>query len=137
MKSDCKLVTLPVKRDSRGALAFSEIGKHLAFEVRREFHLFDLKAGTARGGHAHKLCQQFLIAMAGEFRVVINNGQVSQTWNLISPEQGLYVPACNWLDLVSLTDSAVLLVLTSHTYDELDYIRNWEDFIRYVYTSQF
>jgi len=135
MKYDCRLVTLPVRRDSRGALAFSEVGKHLEFEVRREFHLFDLKAGTARGGHAHKLCQQFLIAMAGGFQVVTNNGQVSQTWKLTSPDQGLYVPPCNWVDLVSLADSAVLLVLTSHSYDEMDYIRNWEEFIRYVYTS--
>ncbi len=69
MGAPCQLLDLPVRRDDRGALAFGETGRQFPFEVRREFHLFDLKAGVARGGHAHKACHQFLVAMAGEFRI--------------------------------------------------------------------
>ena len=132
MKSACALIELPVLRDARGALAFAETGKQLPFEVRREFHLFDLRAGVVRGGHAHKACHQFLIAMAGSFRVSTDDGKSKQAWLLSSPAQGLHVPPGHWVELVPASDSAVLSVLASHGYDESDYLRNREQFIRHV-----
>jgi dTDP-4-dehydrorhamnose 3,5-epimerase-like enzyme len=135
MTIPCTLVKLPVRRDLRGALAFAEAGKQLSFEVRREFHLFDFKAGVARGGHAHKTCHQFLVAMAGTFLVVTDDGKFALEWTLNSPEQGLHVPPGHWVDIVSLADVAVLSVLASHTYDEADYIRHRAEFISYVHSS--
>jgi dTDP-4-dehydrorhamnose 3,5-epimerase-like enzyme len=135
MIASCVLLDLPARRDERGALAFAETGKQLPFEVRREFHLFDLRAGVARGGHAHKACHQFLIAMAGSFRVSTDDGKAKREWTLSSPAQGLHVPPGHWVELVPSSDSAVLSVLASHGYDESDYIRDREQFTRYVHSS--
>jgi dTDP-4-dehydrorhamnose 3,5-epimerase-like enzyme len=135
MITPCVLLDLPARRDERGALAFAETGKQLPFEVRREFHLFDLRAGVARGGHAHKACHQFLIAMAGSFRVSSDDGKAKREWVLSSPAQGLHVPPGHWVELVPASDSAVLSVLASHGYDESDYLRDREQFIRHVHSS--
>jgi RimJ/RimL family protein N-acetyltransferase/dTDP-4-dehydrorhamnose 3,5-epimerase-like enzyme len=128
MSTACQLIELPVRRDERGALAFGETGKQFPFEVRREFHLFDLKAGVARGGHAHKTCHQFLVAMAGEFSVLTDDGIAPRTWVLAAPDKGLHVPPGYWVELTPLSSSAVLSVLASHCYDEADYIRDRECF---------
>ncbi len=131
----CAMLDLPTRCDDRGTLAFVEAGKQLPFEVRREFHLFDLRAGVARGGHAHKACHQFLIAMAGSFRVSTDDGKAKREWVLSFPAQGLHVPPGHWVELVPTSDSAVLSVLASHGYDEADYIRDREQFIRHVHSS--
>jgi dTDP-4-dehydrorhamnose 3,5-epimerase-like enzyme len=135
MKSACALIELPVRRDARGALAFVEAGKQLPFEARREFHLFELQAGVARGGHAHKACHQFLIAMAGQFTVTTDDGAEVSSWDLRSPTQGLHVPPGHWVELTPAADGAVLSVLASHGYDEGDYIRDRAQFIRHVRSS--
>jgi len=128
MKSACALIELPVRRDARGTLAFVEAGKQLPFEARREFHLFELQAGVARGGHAHKACHQFLIAMVGQFTVTTDDGAEVRSWDLRSPTQGLHVPPGHWVELTPAADGAVLSVLASHGYDESDYIRDRERF---------
>ena len=128
MKSACALIELPVRRDARGALAFAEAGKQLPFEARREFHLFELQAGVVRGGHAHRACHQFLIAMAGSFRVTTDDGSKKFEWELDSPELGLHIPPGHWVELTPRSPSAVLSVLASHAYDESDYIRSREVF---------
>jgi dTDP-4-dehydrorhamnose 3,5-epimerase-like enzyme len=130
MIAPCALLDLPAQRDERGALAFAETGKQLPFEVLREFHLFDLRAGVARGGHAHKACHQFLIAMAGSFQVSTDDGKAKREWVLSSPAKGLHVPPGHWVELVPSSGSAVLSVLASHAYDESDYLRDRDQFIR-------
>jgi len=135
MTGSCTLITMPVRRDERGALAFVECGKQLPFEVRREFHLFDLRAGVARGGHAHKACHQFLVAMAGEFSVTTDDGSEVRSWTLSAPAHGLHVPPGHWVELIPQTEGAVLSVLASHGYDEADYLRSREAFIRHVHSS--
>ena len=135
MTAACQLVALPVRSDERGSLAFAEAGKQLPFEVRREFHLFDLKPGVERGGHSHKACHQFLLAMAGEFMVTTDDGTKVITWTLSSPAHGLHVPPGHWVELVPVSVGAVLSVLASHGYDESDYIRDRAQFIRHVHSS--
>ena len=135
MINPCSLITLPARRDERGSLAFSETGKQLPFEVRREFHLFDLKMGIARGGHSHKICHQFMTAMAGEFKIITDSGSKVFTWTLSSPGEGLFVPPGHCVELTPLSKGSVLSVLASHAYDEADYIRDREQFIRYVHSS--
>lgn len=132
MTSPCALLELPARRDERGALAFVETGKQLPFEVRREFHLFDLRGGVARGGHAHKACHQFLVAMAGSFHVSTDDGNSRREWVLSSPGQGLHVPPGHWVELIPESNGAVLSVLASHGYDEADYIRDRDQFIRHA-----
>ena len=135
MRSPCALIDLPVRRDARGALAFAEAGNQVPFEARREFHLFELQAGVARGGHAHKASHQFLIAMAGQFTVTTDDGAEVRSWVLRSPTQGLHVPPGHWVELTPAADGAVLSVLASHGYDESDYIRDRAQFIRHVHSS--
>jgi hypothetical protein len=135
MTAPCMLIAMPVRRDERGALAFAEVGKQLPFEVRREFHLFDLRAEVSRGGHAHKACHQFLVAMAGEFSVTTDDGSGIRSWCLSDPAQGLHVPPGHWVELTPRTVGAVLSVLASHGYDEADYLRNREAFARHVHSS--
>jgi dTDP-4-dehydrorhamnose 3,5-epimerase-like enzyme len=126
---------LPVRRDERGALAFAESGNQLPFEVRREFHLFDLRAGVARGGHAHKACHQFFVAMAGGFSVTTDDGHEVRSWSLSTPAHGLHIPPGHWVELTPCTNGAVLSVLASHRYDEADYLRSRESFNSHAYSS--
>jgi dTDP-4-dehydrorhamnose 3,5-epimerase-like enzyme len=135
MSTACQLIELPVRRDERGALASGETGKQFPFEVRREFHLFDLKTGVARGGHAHKTCHQFLVAMAGEFQVTTDTAGPAHSWILSSPGHGLHVPPGHWVELTPTSSGAVLSVLASHGYDESDYLRDRDQFIRHVHSS--
>lgn len=135
MSAPCALVDLPVRRDHRGALAFAEVGRSLPFEVRREFHLFDLRPGVARGGHAHKTCHQFLVAMAGSFDVSTDDGTGCRSWVLGDPAQGLYVPPGHWVELAPRAEGAVLSVLASQGYDEADYLRTREAFRQHVHSS--
>ena len=135
MSAPCALVDLPVRRDDRGSLAFAEVGRSLPFEVRREFHLFELQAGVARGGHAHKACHQFLVAMAGEFTVTTDDGVSVCSWDLLSPTQGLHVPPGHWVELTPRATGAVLSVLASQGYDEADYLRTRAAFLHHVHSS--
>lgn len=136
MRAPCRLISLPLRRDERGALAFVEATKELPFEIRREFHLFDLKAGLVRGGHAHKSCHQFFVAMAGEFQILTDEADVPRTWTLASPDRGLYVPPGHWVEVAPASSAAVLSVLASHVYDESDYIRSRERFTEWIGTEQ-
>ena len=134
MTSPCAIIDLPVHRDDRGVLASVESGKELPFVVRREFHLFELRPGVARGGHSHKACHQFLVSMAGRFAITTDGGTGPCAWELSSPGKGLHVPPGHWVELLPLTGGAVLSVLASHGYDETDYIRDREAFNRYVHS---
>lgn len=124
----CVLVGLPVRKDERGSLAFAQVGAQLPFAPARIFHLYDLRTGVARGGHSHRKCHQFLIAMAGSFEVTTQDGQSATSWRLDSPGLGLHVPPGHWVDLVPAASGSVLAVLASHGYDESDYVRNFEEF---------
>lgn len=128
MKEICRIIPLPLRRDDRGALAFMEATKEVPFEVRRIFHLFELKEGVSRGGHAHKVCHQFLVAMTGQFQITTDDGASQQTWRLEEPDQGLHIPPGYWVELTPSSPCAVLSVLASHYYDETDYIRSRELF---------
>lgn len=130
----CSLVRLPVKRDERGALAFAEVGAQLPFPAARIFHLYDLRPGVARGGHSHRRCHQFLIAMAGSFEVTTHDGRSATSWRLEDPGVGLHVPPGHWVDLVPACPAAVLAVLASEGYDEADYIRDRSTFLSHANT---
>lgn len=94
------------------------------------FYLYDFPKGTTRGGHAHHLCHQFLISMAGGFEVTLDDGKQKRVICLKEPDQGLHVPPGIWVDLLSLEPASILVVLASHGYDESDYIRQYEVFLK-------
>jgi hypothetical protein len=127
---ECKLITLPNKADERGLLGIVEGQKDIPFEIKRIFYLYDVPEHQSRGAHAHKECHQFLIAFNGGFSVELDNGVAKKNLELTSPTQGLYIPPMIWTSVKEFAVNAVCLVLTSHGYDEEDYHRDYELFLK-------
>ncbi|WP_390346846.1 FdtA/QdtA family cupin domain-containing protein [Variovorax boronicumulans] len=115
--------------DPRGNLTFVEGGRHIPFDVQRVYYLYDVPAGEARGGHAHHQLQQLIIAVAGSFDVVLDNGYERRTVACNRPFQGIFMKSLVWRELNNFSSGAVCLVLASMRYEESDYIRNYEEFI--------
>ncbi len=113
-----RLIHLAQYIDSRGVLVFAEIGSELPFIVKRVFWMIHTPSSETRGGHAHKECRQFLIALKGSVLVKCD----TVTYTLDSPHIGLYVPPENSITLSKFTEGSVILVLCSHKYDKNDYI---------------
>jgi hypothetical protein len=129
MKIDqCTIVKLPKIPDSRGNLTFIEGMKHVPFEIRRVFYLYDVPGGADRGGHALKTCKQFIIAMSGSFDVIVDDGLEKRRIHLNRSYEGLYVCPMIWRELDNFSSGAVCMVLASENYSEADYFRDYVDF---------
>jgi hypothetical protein len=127
--SDCRLINLPKISDTRGNLTFIEGGRHVPFDVKRVFYLYDVPGGADRGGHALKQCHQLLIAISGSFDVVLNDGNEKKRFQLNRPYHGLHLPPMVWREMDNFSSGAVCLVLASETYSEADYYREYFNFI--------
>jgi len=127
-----RIVDLPQVLDHRGTLGFFEVNKHIPFPVERIFYIDGVEEGKSRGAHAHHEGQQFIIALRGSFKIEIDDGNSISPVVLNSPKVGLYVPPMHWLALTMFSYGALCLVLTSNLYDEADYIRVYETFVRKV-----
>ena len=125
---DCSLIEMPRIEDETGNITPIQGTENLPFEVKRVFYLYDIPGGEARGAHAHKVCHQFLIAASGSFEVVMDDGQNKRTISLNRPNFGLYIPPGIWAAEQGFSSGAICLVLTSHKYDETDYLRDYNDF---------
>jgi len=130
MISACKLIDLPKITDPRGNLTFLEGSIHLPFDVNRVFYLYDVPTGASRGAHAHKKLEQFLICLSGSFDVEVDDGISKATIHLNRPWKGLYIPPMIWAAEVNFDPGSVCLVLASAKFDETDYFRNYEDYLR-------
>lgn len=130
--SECRLVDLPKIHDARGNLTFIEGGRHLPFEVRRIFYLYDVPGGSTRAGHALKQCHQFIISLSGSFDVLLDDGSEKRRFHLNRSYYGLYVAPLIWRELENFSSNAVCLVLASAPYSEDDYLRQYPDFLAAV-----
>jgi hypothetical protein len=128
--SDCKLISLPEIHDPRGNLTFIEGGSHVDFDIRRVYYLYDVPGGSERGGHAHKELRQLIIAMSGSFDVQLDDGNEKKTFHLNRSYVGLYVCPMIWRELDNFSSGSVCMVLASNHYDEADYYRDYEQFLR-------
>jgi hypothetical protein len=128
--SDCKLISLPKIQDPRGNLTFIEGGSHVDFEIRRVYYLYDVPGGASRGGHAHKALRQLIIALSGSFDVLLDDGQGKRTFHLNRSYEGLYVCPMIWRELDNFSSGSVCMVLASNRYDEDDYFRHYDNFLR-------
>jgi len=128
MLSDCKLVDLPIVHDYRGNLTFIESERHVPFEIKRTYFLYDVPGGATRAGHGHRELQQLIIAMSGSFDVHLDDGHEKRTFHLNRSYFGLYVSPMMWREIDNFSSGAVCLVLASTYYDEDDYFRDYSDF---------
>ncbi len=126
----CKLMSLPFIPDERGSLSFIEGKRHIPFEVKRLFYLYDVPSGQSRGAHAHKTLEQFILCLNGEFEVEVDDGKNKQRFHLSKPSQGLYLPPLIWTAVEQFRPQSICLVLASDHYDEADYYRHYPDFLR-------
>jgi dTDP-4-dehydrorhamnose 3,5-epimerase-like enzyme len=127
---DCKIIQLPKIQDQRGNLTFIESGRHMPFDIRRVYYLYDVPGGAARAAHGHKKLHQLMIAMSGSFDVTLDDGLEKKAFHLNRSYFGLYIPPMMWRDLDNFSSGAVCMVLASEYYDEEDYFREYADFIR-------
>ena len=126
-----KVLCLPKIIDPRGNLTVAESMKDMPFDIKRVYWVYDVPGGECRGGHAHKECKEFIIAVSGSFHVTLDDGNNKNTYLLNHPYQGLFVETGIWRTLDDFSSGSVCLVLASHEYDEKDYIREYKEFIEY------
>ncbi|MEI8216425.1 MAG: FdtA/QdtA family cupin domain-containing protein [Eubacteriales bacterium] len=132
----CRIIELPKITDPRGNLSFIESGRHLPFDIKRIYYLYDIPEGESRGGHAHKNLQQLIIAIAGSFDVILDDGNDKKVFNLNQSNMGLYIQSMMWRELVNFSSNSVCLVLASEYYSEDDYFRNYDEFIKVIQGRQ-
>ena len=127
---DCKLIDLPRIQDARGNLTFLESNKHIPFSFERVYYLYDVPGGELRGGHAHKNLEQFIIAANGSFDVTLDDGHSKKKFHLNRSYYGLYIPKMIWRELDNFSSGSFSLVLASQYYDEADYIRDYDEYLK-------
>ena len=128
----CRIFDLPKIQDSRGNLTFVEGGRHVPFDIKRIYYLYDVPGGASRAAHGHRALHQVMIAMSGSFNITVDDGKQTSEFHLNRSYQGLYIPPMIWRDLDNFSSGSVCMVLASDYYDEADYFRNRDDFIRAV-----
>jgi dTDP-4-dehydrorhamnose 3,5-epimerase-like enzyme len=125
----CEIIDLPRINDPRGNLTFVESSRHIPFAIQRVYYLYDVPGGAARGGHAHKALHQLIIAMSGSFDIHLDDGKSKKTVHMNRSYNGLYVCPMIWREIDNFSSGAVCMVLASNYYDELDYYREYSQFV--------
>lgn len=128
--AECRIIDLPRVHDPRGNLTFIEGSRHIPFEIKRVYYLYDVPGGSERGGHAHKNLHQLIIAMSGSFDVVLKTEEGERRFHLNRSYFGLYVCPMIWRELDNFSSGSVCIVLASNLYDEADYYRDYKAFLR-------
>ena len=126
------IIDLPKIVDPRGNLTVAEGLKDVPFEVKRVYWTYDVPSGESRGGHAHRRCEEFIVAVSGSFDVTLDDGRERRTFHLNHPYQGLYVGTGIWRTLDDFSSGAVCLVLAAEGFEEEDYIREYDDYTEYL-----
>ncbi len=126
---NCNILELPRVGDPRGNLTFVEGMKHVPFDIRRVYYLYDVPGGAERGGHAHKALHQLIIAMSGSFDIHLDDGVKQKSIHMNRSYNGLYVCPMIWRTIDNFSSGAVCMVLASDYYDEKDYYRDYGTFI--------
>ena len=129
--NDCRIVDLRKIHDPRGNLTPIEEGIDVPFNIKRVYYLYDVPGGESRGAHAHKQLYQLIVAASGSFTVTLDDGHEKRSYSLNRSYYGLFVVPGIWRDLDDFSSGAVLLCLASEHYDAEDYIRDYDEFLRF------
>ena len=128
----CKIIDLPMIKNPKGNLTFIESGRQIPFDIRRVYYLYDIPGGEERGGHAHRALHQLIIAMSGSFDIRLDDGRAKKTVHMDRSYYGLYICPMIWREIDNFSSGAVCMALASEFYDEADYYRDYDQFIRDV-----
>lgn len=128
---DCKIIDLRKISDPRGNLTPIEGGVDIPFDIKRVYYLYDVPGGESRGAHAHRALQQLIVAANGSFTITLDDGNQKKSFTLNRSYYGLYIAPGIWRDLDDFSSGAVLLCLASEHYDASDYIRDYDEFLKY------
>ena len=129
---DCTIIELDQHHsDRKGNISVVQNGDTVPFDVKRVYYLYDVPGGESRGAHAHKELSQLIVAASGSFRVILDDGRAKRTFFLNRPYQGLYLKPGIWRDLNDFSSGAVCMVLASEKYDPDDYIRDYDEFLKF------
>ena len=118
--------------DDRGSLIAIEEGYNAPFDIKRVYYIFDTQEGVERGFHAHINLEQIAIAVKGSCVFVLDNGNQREEIKLTSPTKGLHIKGLIWREMKDFTEDCILVVLASEHYDESDYIREYDKFLKLV-----
>lgn len=129
------LIEFPILGDHRGSLISLEAQKNIPFEIKRVYYIFGADKDTPRGFHAHKALQQVAICVSGRCRMILDDGFSKEEIWLDSPNKGIVIGNSIWREMHDFSHDCILLVLASEHYDEADYIRDYQDFLKEVKTN--
>lgn len=128
---NAEIINLPKVEDPRGNLSIIEEENHIPFSIERAYWIYDVPGGEVRGGHAFREQQEVIVALSGSFDVIVDDGTIKQTFFLNRSYFGLYLPAGLWRQMANFSTNSLALVLSSTPYSEEDYIRQYEDFLKF------
>jgi len=133
---NCRIVDLSKISDPRGNLTFIEAERQVPFSIKRVYYLYDVPGGSTRAGHGHKTLHQLMIAMSGSFDVTLDDGFKKKKFHMNRSYYGLYIPPMIWRDLDNFSSGSVCMVLASEYFDEGDYYRDYEQFLKAARSGQ-
>lgn len=129
---DCKILNLPKIQSDAGSLTVLEKDINIPFDIKRIYYLYDVPMGSERGGHGHYELEQFIVAASGSFTFVLDDGKNQKEVFLNDPSKALYIKPGIWREIKNFSSGSICLVLASDEYNETDYIREYDEYIKYI-----
>ena len=129
---DCMVVELPKIHNESGNITVLENNNDIPFDIKRIYYLYDVPMGSERGGHGHYELQQYIVAASGSFTFVLDDGVNKSDFFLNDPSKALYIRPGIWREIKEFSSGSICLVLASHEYNEDDYIRNYDEYLKYI-----
>jgi dTDP-4-dehydrorhamnose 3,5-epimerase-like enzyme len=127
-----RLINFEVKGDERGNLIALEGNKNIPFEIKRVYYIYGTEKGVRRGFHAHKNLKQIAVCVSGSCKFLLDDGEKKEVVLLDSPDKGLFINKMIWREMFDFSENCVLIVLASDYYDESDYIRDYDKFLKEI-----
>lgn len=129
---ECNLLHLNQIGNRNGHITAINNNEEVPFSIKRIFYLYDIPGGESRGAHAHKECHQFLVSVSGSFEVLLDDGKTKRQVLLNRPDLGLHIPPGIWASEINFSSGSICLVLASHEYNENDYLRNYDEYLKFI-----
>ena len=127
-----ELINFEIKGDERGSLIALEHNKNIPFQIKRVYYIFGTKDSVRRGFHAHKNLKQVLVCVSGSCKILLDDGKEKTEILLDEPNQGLFIDPMIWHEMFDFSSDCVLMALADDIYDEGDYIRQYDEFLKQV-----